>query len=290
MLERVDRMLLAVRDRALATKTFETMLGAKWQREETSAHLNARGAVLALGESEIELWEPDGNGPVATQLESHGEGLMFAGYASSRFDELAARLEALAVGRVVENGRIFLPGSSTFGFPMVISPWRQRPRVGPVSFFYEATNSLQSDWRVVARRYAEMFGLDESRFAPISSPRFGYEGTLTMFDPAGRLDRIELSQTFPDKPGAMRRFVERHGGDSLYMCFVETHDFDALRDRMLAAGATPGARAGNIATEHDTMWVHPKNLHGMLLGVSRTGFAWIWSGQPERVPALPAAG
>jgi hypothetical protein len=98
-----------------------------------------------------------------------------------------------------------------------------------------------------------------------------------------------LSQTFADKPGAMRRFVERQGGDSLYMCFVETHDFDALRDRLLAAGATPVPRAGDIATEHDTMWVHPKFLHGMLLGVSRTGCAWHWSGQPGRVPALPGA-
>jgi hypothetical protein len=33
------------------------------------------------------------------------------------------------------------------------------------------------------------------------------------------------------------------------------------------------------------MWVHPKNLHGMLLGVSRTDYAWSWSGQPKRVPA-----
>lgn len=113
MLERVDRMLLAVRDRARATETFVTMLGAQWLREASSAHLNALGAVLALGECEIELWEPKGVGPVDTQLESHGEGLMFAGYASSRFDELARRLEGLAVTRVAESGRIFLAGSAT---------------------------------------------------------------------------------------------------------------------------------------------------------------------------------
>ena len=83
----------------------------------------------------------------------------------------------------------------------------------------------------------KIFALRQSRFSEIGNERFGYQGTLTLFDPPNRLDRIELSQTFADQPGAMRRFVERRG-DSLYMCFVETDSFDALRDRLVAAGAT----------------------------------------------------
>lgn len=286
MLEQVDRMLLAVRDRARAAETFERLLGARVLREATSRHLSAQGTVLALGESELELWTPSGPGLVASHLERHGEGLIYAGYASRRLGELAQRLDQHAVALAREDGRLFLPASSTYGFPMVLSACRERPRVGPVSFFYEATNALQTDWRIVSARYAELFGLDESRFCPIDSPRFGYAGTLTMFDPAARLDRIELSQTFADQPGAMRRFVERRGGDSLYMCFIEAHDFDGLRDRLLAAGASVAARGPDIRSERDTMWVHPKNTHGVLLGVSRTGFAWDWSGQPQRIPAL----
>ena len=288
MLERVDRMLLAVRDRARATDTFTRLLGAQWLRETSSDHLNARGAVLALGESELELWEPSAPGLVSSRIEHHGEGLMFAGYASGALEALAQRIDQRGVGMTRADGRLYLPATSTFGFPMVISALRPQPRVaGPISYFYEATNALSTDWRVVAARYADLFGLDASRFSPIASERWGYEGTLTLFDPAVRLDRIELSQTFANQPGAMRRFVDKRGGDSLYMCFAEAHDLDALRERLLAAGATLTARGGAIATERDTLHVHPRDLHGMLLGVSRTGFAWTWSGQPERVPPLP---
>ncbi len=293
MLEHVDRMLMAVRNRRLATESFVKLLGAKWLRDEKSSHLNGRASVLAVGASELELWEPaslnaaaPAAGLVAEHLQRFGEGLMFAGYATSQLTALTQRLASGGAAFVRENERIFVSAQTTFGFPMVISEWKVRPQAGPVSYFYEATNSLQTDWRVVARRYAELFGLEESRFSPINSPAFGYEGTLTLFAPTLRLDRIELSQTFADKPGSMRKFVERRGGDSFYMCFVEVKDFDGLRDRLLAAGATLTGRSGNPANERDTLWVHPKNLHGMLLGVSRTGFAWDWSGQPERVPAL----
>jgi hypothetical protein len=286
MLERVDRMLMAVRDRAQASRTFERLLGAAPDREESDAHLGARRAVLRVGESELELCEPTGPGPVADFIDRWGEGLFAAGYATSRLEELASHLERIGARHTREGGRLHLPGSTTAGFPMVISALAQRPRIGPVSFFYEATNALDSDWRAVARRYTEMFGLDPSRFSPISSARFGYEGTLTLFDPPARLDRIELSQTFADRPGAMRRFVERRGGDSLYMCYIETHDFDALKARLLEAGATLIPRGPDVAGERDGLWVHPKSLHGMLLGVSRTTLAWEWSGRPELVRPL----
>lgn len=288
MLERVDRMLLAVRDRALAVDTFARLLGAVPRREAESEYLAARGTVLALGESELELWQGDGPGPIASHIERWGEGLVCAGYASSRLEALADRLATHNMPFTRADDRLYLPESSTYGFPMAISPLRpQAGAEGPVSFFYEATNCLETDWRVVAARYADLFGLDATRFSPIASERWGYEGTLTLFDPATRLDRIELSRTFAGNTGAMRRFVEKRGGDSLYMCFAETHAFDALRERLLAAGATLTARGGDIASEHDTMHVHPRNLHGMLLGISRTGFAWTWSGQEARVPPRP---
>jgi hypothetical protein len=284
MLDRVDRMLVAVRDRAAAAGTFERLLGTVPDREAASALLAARASVLRLGESEVELWQPEGTGPVADFLARWGEGLFAAGYASARLEELAARLDARGVRYDREAGRLHLPGTATAGFPMVISPLEARPRApGPVSFLYEATNALDSDWRAVAQRYVDLFGLDASRFSPIASERFGYEGTLTLFDPPARLDRIELSQTFADRPGAMRRFVEKRGGDALYMCYCETHDFEGLKRRLIGAGAPPIPRAADLAREHDNFWVHPKHLHGMLLGVSRTTLAWEWSGRPERV-------
>ena len=113
-------------------------------------------------------------------------------------------------------------------------------------------------------------------------------GTLTLFDPPARLDRIELSQTFRDRPSAMRRFVEKRGGDSLYMCYLETAEYDVLQRRLLEGGATLIPRGASIATERDGCWVHPKSLHGLLLGISRESLAWEWSGRPEKVQPPPA--
>jgi len=288
MLERLDRMLVAVRDRAKAAETFARVLDAQPLREAASAHLAARATVLALGESEIELWQPEGNGPARAFLDRWGEGLLAAGYATGDVAALAARLAQRGVAPVREGDRLYVPAEATGGFPMAISATMPvREATGAVSFFYEATHALDADWRSAAARHADLFALDPSRFSPIASPRFGYEGTLTLFDPPARLDRIELSQTFAGQPGAMRRFVEKRGGAGLYMCFAEANDFDALKARLIAAGAQFAARAGDIAAERDGLWIHPRSLHGMLLGVSRATFAWTWSGRPELVRPAP---
>ena len=54
MLERVDRIQLAVADAAETARAVQEILGAEPAREEGSAYLNARRAVLALGASEVE--------------------------------------------------------------------------------------------------------------------------------------------------------------------------------------------------------------------------------------------
>ena len=95
--------------------------------------------------------------------------------------------------------------------------------------------------------------------------------------------RYTLSQA-TDEVHAMGRFVKKHG-DSLYMCYVETHDWPGLRARLLEAGARYTPRGADPATDPDGGWVHPKELHGLLLGISRTGLAWEWSGRDELVPA-----
>lgn len=285
MLDKVDRMQLVVRDAALASSTFEKLLGAEPAREKTSTHLNAKRLIMSLGTSELELCEPIGDGPAKHQLDNFGEGLMTAGFSTPSLEKLSDHLASMDVPFTLEHGQLYIAADVTYGLPMVVSPSKTRDRAGPVSFFYEATNTLQTDWQTVADRYTSMFGLNASGFSRISNTRFGYDGTLTLFNPDAGLDRIELSQTFADQPGAMRRFVERRG-DSFYMCFVETHDFVGLKERLLSHAAGLTARSKDIATEQDTLWVHPKSLHGMLLGVSRTGFGWTWSGKPEQVPVL----
>lgn len=281
MLERIDRVQLVVRARKTAARTFERLLGAEIDREDRSAYLAARRTVMAVGESELELCEPDGAGRAAELLAERGEGLVTAGVSSADTEALRRRLLGLGLEPAVDGEQIYLESRPGFGVPFVVSPARERHRVGPVSFLYEVTNTLTSDWRIAAAWYSALFDLDPRRFSAIASQRFGYEGTLTLFDPPHRLDRIELSQVV-DAESAMGRWVAKRG-DSLYMGYVEAHDVDDIVRRLEETAARWTPRGDSRDEEHGGLWVHPASLHGLLLGVSRTTLAWEWSGRPDLV-------
>lgn len=279
MLERVDRVQLAVRDRHAAARTFADLLGARPARETESAYLGARRLVLALGGSEIELCEPTGAGPVRAHLERWGEGLLTAGFAVRDMTDLHARLAEEGVEFAEDGDQTYLAPSETAGMPTVLTPARPVARAG--AHLYEVTNTLGSDWQAAGALYARLFGLDPNRFSPIRSERFGYVGTLALFDPPARLDRIELSQVV-NPASAMGRWVARRG-DSLYMAYLETDDVPALARRLEARGARWTPRGADPSTERDGLWIHPSALHGLLLGVSRPTLAWEWSGRPTLV-------
>lgn len=281
MLERVDRVQLVVKDRQAAARVFGELLGAQRVREASSAYLGAMRLVLALGSSEVELCEPSGPGPAAEHLRAHGEGLMTAGFSARDMRSLTANLERHACRFTTEGEQIYLDPSQTLGMRVVITPDAVRPRVGLVRHLYEVTNTLVSDWSAAAERYTRIFGLDPSRFSRIKSERFGYVGTLTLFDPADRLDRIEISQvTDPKSP--MGRWAAKRG-DSLYMCYAETDDVGAITRRLARHHARFTPRGGDPTAERDGLWIHPSALSGLLLGISRTTVGWEWSGRPELV-------
>src|SRR5512137_1736002 len=222
MLERVDRIQMAVADAAEAARAFQDLLGAEPAREEDSDYLNARRSILTLGASEIELCVPRGAGLVRAHLDRWGPGLLTAGFSVASVPALRAHLVAEGVEFTREGEQTYLEPSETAGMRVVVSPAGPGRRLGLVSHLYEVTNTLVSPWAAAAERYARIFKLDPSRFAPIRSERFGYVGTLTLFDPPGRLDRIEISQvTDPQTP--MGRWAAKRG-DSLYMCYAETPD------------------------------------------------------------------
>lgn len=286
MIERIDRLQIVVTDRRAAAQTYHRLLGAEVEREDHSSYLAARRTVMALGESAIELCEPDGTGRAATALAERGEGLLSAGVAARDPKAVLAGLEGLGLAPTIEDGQIYLEGSPGFGARFVISPLADRSRASacPISFLYEVTITLIGDWRAAAAWYTAIFGLDPRRFSAIESGRFGYRGTLTLFDPPARLDRVELSQVV-DSKSAMGRWVVRRG-DSLYMAYVETHDLAGLIERLDGAGARWTPRGPSRESERDGLWVHPSALHGLLLGVSRTTLAWEWSGRPALVRRL----
>jgi catechol 2,3-dioxygenase-like lactoylglutathione lyase family enzyme len=282
MLSYVDRMLLAVRDRAEAARTFHELLGAEKVREDASALFAARRAVVQAGTSEFELLEPAGDGPVRAHLERWGEGLFAAGFSTPDLSALGKRLSERGVAWREEAGQLHIEASETPGMRIVLSPEVRRTPAGAIKWLYEVTNIID-DHEAAASFYAGAFGLDPARFSAIKSKDYGYTGQLLLFDPPDRLDRIELSQ-ITDPSLAMGRFATKRG-QSIYMCYVETDDVAGIMERLKARNAR---YAGRRDDNPEGLFIHPTALHGTLMGVSRTNLAWQWSGRPELAQAPQA--
>jgi len=278
MLEHVDRMQLAVRDRGQAARTFIDAFAAEEADDDEVPALNARRRTVRAGTSAFELLEPAGDGPVADYIARWGEGLFAAGFSTRDVDALAKRLDAKGVRYATAGEQLLIAPDQTPGLRMVISREESRPMVGRIRYLYEATN-LVDDHVAAANFYADRFGLDASRFVPITSKLYGYTGQLTMFNPPERLDRIELSQ-ITDWDRAMGRFMKRRGGQTLYMCYVEADDVMAVARALEARGMRYAGRDPGDPNPAG-IFIHPSTFHGVLMGCSRTNLAWTWSGRPE---------
>ena len=283
MLEHVDRMQLAVRDRAAAAQTFVDIFDAEVVGDDELKPAGAKRRTVHAGTSEFELLEPAGDGLVADYLAAWGEGLFAAGFSTRNVSALAARLSSKGVRFTEAGSQLLIEPDQTPGLRMVISPEASRPMTGLIRYLYEATN-LIDDHASAADFYADRFGLDASRFVPIRSKQYGYAGQLTMFNPPGfdpdpRLDRIELSQ-ITDWERPMGRFMKRRGGETLYMCYIEAEEIAPIAERLDTKGMRYAGR--DPGDPHPAgIFLHPSTLHGVLMGCSRTDLAWSWSGHPE---------
>jgi len=274
VLTRLDRIQLVVRDRVEAAERFAALFGARRLAEDASAVLGARRTTLQAGESLIELLTPSGPGPARQFADRWGEGLYGVGFATPSIEAMAARLDANHVPYTIEHGALYLR-EAPYGMPAVIVQDVPREPVGDIRSIYEVTNPVP-DWRAAADYYTRIFGLEPAHFCPIRSELYGYEGVLTLFDPPHRLDRIEITQTFGG--GAMDRFFQKRG-PSLYMCYLETDDVPMLEARLDALGLQYSQAEGRPPGTN--IFIHPKSLFGVLVGVSKTNFAWLWSGRPD---------
>jgi catechol 2,3-dioxygenase-like lactoylglutathione lyase family enzyme len=278
MLKRVDRVQIAVTDAAAAERVVADVFGGEIVRRDTAAPVGAKRVTMQAGTSLIEIVEPDGAGAVKDFVSKWGGGLFAAGFSVEDTDAAARHLTKSGVKFEQSAGQLYLDPAATFGMRTVISQHHERAPVGAIRWLYEVTNVV-GDWKAASERYARIFGLDARKFSPIESKQFGYAGTLTLFDPPARLDRIEIAQ-ITDPALAMGRFHQRRG-DSLYMFFVETDDLGALEQRLQARGSrfAPARRDEAGPAE---LFIHPSAFLGVLIGVSRTEHAWTWSGDPER--------
>ena len=286
MLEHVDRVQIAVTDRAEAAQTFVDVFDGKVVADDEVGVLAAKRRVVHAGTSEFELLEPSGVGPVQAYLNQWGEGLFAAGFSTNDVAALANRLQSKGVQFTQEREQLFIAPDQTPGLRMVISPERNRPMIGLMRYLYEATNLIE-DHVAAGEFYADRFGLDASKFVPIKSKAYGYAGQLTMFNQPERLDRIELSQiTDPTRP--MGRFMTRRGGETLYMCYIEAEELPPIIERLDKHGMRYTGRDPEDPNPGG-MFLHPASTHGMLMGCSRTNLAWTWSGHPELAGVDPSS-
>ena len=275
MLSYVDRIQMVVPDRKTAVERWKAVFGAQPVGEDGSKHLNAHRTTVQAGRSLFEFLEPAGPGPIQDFRDAWGQGLYGVGFSTPDLGALAKRLADKGEATVEEKGRIYL-ADSRFGMPTVLAQDEPREKFGHIRCVYEVTNPV-TDWKEATDYYTDLFALDERRYCPIGSKLYGYEGTLTLFDPPHRLDRVEVVQTY-EGSGAMDRFYRKRG-PSLYMCYIETDDVNALATRLEANNLRYAAGEGR--PDGTNIFIHPQALFGMLMGVSKTMYGWAWSGHPE---------
>ena len=278
---RIDRIQLVTPDRAATAGSWQRLLDAETADEDKLGTLAARRTTLSVGTSQVELLEPDGSGPVADfAAATGGAGVFAAGFSVPDLQRAAADLRGRGVEFAEEGGQLLLDPAATggSGLRVVVSADQQRPRAGLIERLYEVTN-LVADAPAATDALVAAFGLDPAPFVPIRSDQYGYDGVLTLFE-AGSLDRVEIIHPF-DADKTMGRFFGKRG-PCLYMCYGETDRPAEVRERALAEG--PGHWTGPREGDRpDNQFLHPKALGGVMMGVSRTTFAWSWSGAPERI-------
>ncbi len=280
MLSYVDRIQLVVPDRGAAAERWRLIFGAEQVSEDASRFLNARRTTVQAGRSLFEFLEPAGPGPIQDFRDRWGQGLYGVGFSTPDLAAMARRLHD-AGEAVVEEGAALYLRDGRFGMPTVIVADEPRQDVGHIRCVYEVTNPV-GDWEAASRYYTETFALDSSKYCPIESKLYGYKGTLTLFNPPHRLDRIEITQTWGG--GAMDRFWQKRG-DSLYMCYIEADDVKAIEARLQANNLRYAPGEGR--PDGTNIFIHPQTLFGMLMGVSKTNYGWLWSGRPDLAGAGP---
>jgi hypothetical protein len=280
---RIDRVQLVTHDRPSAAARWARLFGAEPVRDDRVSWLGAERSVLRAGATDVELLEPDGIGAVAQHLARRRSAILALGLAVADLESTRAGLDARGVHHQVEGAQLWISGEwlGVPGLRIVLSQDAPVEPAGLLGRVYEGTH-LSRTYPRAADRLAKVFDLDPGLFVPIRSQEFGYEGLLTLFA-RDRLDRIEA--VTPTDPGkTMGRFFAREG-PCFYMIYAEARDASAIRDRLLehAPDHFTGPREGAAV---DNLFVHPRALDGVLLGVSRDTVAWRWSGQPQRTTGV----
>ena len=260
MLERTDRVCLAVPDAARAAEDFATIFDTTVVDISLDKTTNATRTTLQWGQDQVELFEPRGDGSVAEFLNGGRSGLFAGGFASADPGAIATRLQEHGVTVHQQGAARFmvLPGELD-GTGLVLTKVEPRERVGLNDKIWQITFAVP-DLKAAVAHYSSLFGLEETFSNYYTSDNFGYEGAITWFDAreGGLLDSLEYLEPNDDNK-AVARFIRRNGS-GIYMASVETDDIPAIRERVTSTGdGWQGTDFGGF--------IHPRRLHGLLLGL-----------------------
>ncbi len=260
MLERTDRVCLAVRDAAKAAEDFAAIFDTEIVDISPDSTAGAMRTTLQWGQDQVELYEPNRDGPTADFLSAGRSGLFAGGFASQDpqaaaaiFQDSGIRVEEQSADRLV-----ILPGELD-GTGVVLSKTQQHDRVGLNDKIWQITFA-GPDLAAAVTNYSALFNLEDTFTNYYTSEHFGYEGAITWFDArdGGLLDSLEYLEP-NDENKNVARFVERNG-NGIYMASIESDDIPAIKERVTATGdGWQGTDFGGF--------IHPKRLHGLLLGL-----------------------
>jgi hypothetical protein len=259
MLERIDRLALAVHDASVAAQDFAAIFDSEIVSIQSDVQVGAMRTTLQWGQDQIELLEPTGDGAVARFMQAGRSGIFAGGFALADPSALVARLRDQLVVHEQVGGRFVILPEDLGGTGVILAPRVERERVGLNDKIWQLTYALPELGPAVAR-YTGLFGLHDDYTNYYTSDTFGYEGAITWFDArdGGLLDSLEyLEPNDPTK--AVARFVRRNG-TGIYMASIETDAIPEIKARVTATGdGWQGTDFGGF--------IHPKRLHGLLLAL-----------------------
>lgn len=260
MLERTDRLALAVPAADAAIETYKQLFDCVVVDDRKDAEAGARRVTLQWGQDQLELMEPVGPGPVRDFLKSERSGVFAGGFSLSDPAALAARLEdkGLKVYAQEEDRFVVFP-ADFHGIGIILSKRVDRQRVGLNDKIWQITYAVPH-LAVELESCTALLSLDDKYTNKYESEAFGYFGAITWFEAkdGGLLDSLEyLEPKDPDK--AVARFVKRNGS-GIYMASIETDDIPEIKERVVSTG--PGWTGTTFGG-----FIHPRRLHGLLVGL-----------------------
>ena len=262
MLERTDRLALAVKDADQACKDYAEIFDSEIIDDKLDPITHSRRVTIHWGQDLIEFHEPTGPGPAAKFIEQGHTGIFAGGFTSSDPAIVAKRIEGSGA-TVHDQGHdryIVLPEDAG-GTGIIITKSETRPRVGLNDKIWQITYAAPK-LKSAVDHYTDLLGLQGVFTNYYTSDLFGYDGAITWFDAkdGGLLDSLEYLEPV-DIDKAVARFVKKNG-TGIYMASIESPDIPAIKERVI----NTGDGSGWSGTEFGG-FIHPKRLHGLLIGL-----------------------